>query len=294
MEPPLDAETKPDLSAEDRRRIYEEEKARIEAEAAIPAQADIPPKGEQPAHSNDYPRTNTDGKDSLAYKVGWYWSKMTTDQRGGLMAIAIAVLIVLGLAIFGIFNHSSPYPSIGNTQYNTPSPVSGASSTSSISTKSTPTYQIFSITDFSVAGRSRIRVRLTSDASTRDDRAAVVMAVARRVQQERQADVVEAIQDLSVGSSGSLAALAIARFAPDGKGMSGYSKTTWEVMSSDSEIEPIEMQMANLWFKNRHLFETRDGFTDERRMKAFIARELKMPASKVTLPFISLSEYMTR
>jgi hypothetical protein len=42
MEPSQDAETKPELSAEDRRRIYEEEKARIEASAASSAKSRRP------------------------------------------------------------------------------------------------------------------------------------------------------------------------------------------------------------------------------------------------------------
>ncbi|OLE52646.1 MAG: hypothetical protein AUG51_16885 [Acidobacteria bacterium 13_1_20CM_3_53_8] len=110
------------------------------------------------------------------------------------------------------------------------------------------------------------------------------MNAARDLQRSTGANVVEVFLELSPLLSGKGYSLGVARFAPDGKGFSGYEQWKWEVQATDIQISQQEIAIAELWWQNRDSFQTRNGTTDEQRLSKFIANKLHISPSQVHLP----------
>ena len=122
------------------------------------------------------------------------------------------------------------------------------------------------------------------------------MNAAIEYQEEKSVDMVEVILDLSRASSGAVLPYAIARYAPDGKGMSGADNLTWEVTATGEQVEPVQIEIADLWFSNwdKPEFQLRNGLTNEKKMTAFIAKELKIKQADVHLPLFTAKDYYKR
>lgn len=77
--------------------------------------------------------------------------------------------------------------------------------------------------------------------------------------------------------------LATAVYAPDGKGVSGSDDWTWSTLQATPRgLTAQELKIQRLWGEMREQFQA-NGFTDEGRLTAAIAKKLKVPAEKVML-----------
>lgn len=113
--------------------------------------------------------------------------------------------------------------------------------------------------------------------------AATVMGAALYYAEAKSADVVGIVLDSQPGPAFGKTILATATYAPDGKGLSGSDDWTWNTLQATPRgLTAQELKIQRLWGEMRGKFQV-DGSTDERRLKAAIAKKLKIPAEKVML-----------
>lgn len=149
-----------------------------------------------------------------------------------------------------------------------------------------------------IPGRLRYNVRIVlveqdkqgnyiarRDSSTVSKRqlAATVITAARYYAQEKRAAVVSITLDSQPGPAFGKTVLATAIYAPDGKGVSGSDDWTWSTLQATPRgLTAQELKIQRLWGEMRKQFQA-NGFTDEGRLTAAIAKKLKIPAEKVML-----------
>lgn len=149
-----------------------------------------------------------------------------------------------------------------------------------------------------IPGRLRYNVRIVlveqdeqgnyiarRDSSTVSKRqlAATVIAAAHYYAQEKRAAVVSITLDSQPGPAFGKTVLATATYVPDGKGVSGSDDWTWNTLQATPRgLTAQELKIQRLWGEMRGRFQV-DGSTDEGRLKAAIAKKLKIPAEKVML-----------
>jgi len=143
-------------------------------------------------------------------------------------------------------------------------------------------YSIIIESDASTAERNRKEIYILSpEATTFEELAHTAMQAAIDYRKKTKADVVSVFIELSKESARNGMPLAVARYAPDGKGY--YSDTwIWQVHAVKEYPSEQIKQVAELWYKNKAKFQ-RDGMTDEKALEKYIANELKIKESDVLL-----------
>ncbi|HEY6330435.1 MAG TPA: hypothetical protein VI756_13950 [Blastocatellia bacterium] len=160
-----------------------------------------------------------------------------------------------------------------------------------VSRPSLPAYTVLEQKDISTwklqkereKDRSRLTARITYptvSSSSANERADVAHQAALDIQRKTGADMVEVFLDLSAETSGAIPALAIVRYSPDGKGMSGSDNYHWEVEAAEGTFTPQQVKIANLFFAAYK----RDPNASESTITAAISRTLHVPKSKVIWP----------
>lgn len=148
-------------------------------------------------------------------------------------------------------------------------------------------YSIFHEGDFSFAGRKRMEWWVTSpEAKSFEERAQTAIKAAIDLQKKSNADMVSIWLEISPSIAGSGNQFAVARYAPDGAGISGVKKVdnwTWEVEATGDIPDQQSVTMAELWYHNRPSFLLKNGLTDEPKLKAAIAKKLGIKADQVGL-----------
>lgn len=125
--------------------------------------------------------------------------------------------------------------------------------------------------------------RKDSSSLTRHQLAATVMAAALYYAEAKNADVVGVTLESQPGPAFGKSPLATVTYAPDGKGVSGSDNWTWDMLQATPRgLTAQELKIQRLWGEMRGQFQA-NGFTDEERLKAAIAKKLKIPVEKVML-----------
>lgn len=154
-------------------------------------------------------------------------------------------------------------------------------------------YRTIDQEDSSVALRKRLGwVIVAPTAATLEDRAVTAIHAAKELHERSGADFVQirlvADELTNWGGNG---ILAIAEYAPDGKGVSGQGEkgNKWKVSAADTAISEQQIMVAGLWGKQRDNYRNSDGLIDEKRLTAAISSALDIPVDDVRIPFISRS-----
>lgn len=191
--------------------------------------------------------------------------------KSGLKKIAISIWIVIGILVAVVlFAPSSSGPDIS---------------------KAKP-YSVFNQKDLSVVGRNRLEWWIQSpEAKSFEERAQTAMKAAIDLQKKNAADFVNVWLEINPTLAGKGYQLAIARYAPDGKGISGTEELKWEVEAADVSTDSQEIAIGDLWYKNRDSFLRPDGLVDEPRIMVFIAKKLHISPDQVHLPWFTRKGY---
>ena len=128
-----------------------------------------------------------------------------------------------------------------------------------------------------IHGHKRIEVWIIAPlAKTFEQRGETVILAAQELQVAENADVVAVALEPSAALAGQGSALALARYAPDGKGY-GAQDWTWEVSSSRYPIDPQQLRIAEAWLEQKGSFQVDDGFggtkTDDDALSKAIAKD---------------------
>ncbi len=125
--------------------------------------------------------------------------------------------------------------------------------------------------------------------ATAEQIAATAIAAAKYYGAHSGATSVSVVLDAQIGVDSVSSQLAVADYAPDGKGISGTDNWTWQyVKAARTPFSQSELEMQYLWSSMRGQFQTASG-TDEARLSEAIAQKMGITASEVTLPFRTLS-----
>lgn len=152
-------------------------------------------------------------------------------------------------------------------------------------------YEVIAMDDYSIANRSRIKIFvLAPEATTFDDRAATIQLAAKDFLHQNKVQEVTALLEVTKKMATHGVILAKAIYTPDGCDNDGIGCTgkIWDIESSSDNLAPQQIAISEAWFANRAKFTKKDGIIDESGLKKFIAQKLKVPESKITVPFISL------
>lgn len=68
--------------------------------------------------------------------------------------------------------------------------------------------------------------------------------------------------------------IAVATFAPDGRGYSGHEKWTWQAEVASPLPSARDVSIVQLWEKNRNAYLDQAGHLDEPALKARVAKEI--------------------
>lgn len=152
-------------------------------------------------------------------------------------------------------------------------------------------YKVISSDDTSFTGRSRVQWHITSDATDFESFAQTAIKAAQDLQAQTYAYVSSVYLETDQALVGQGYSLAIAHYAIDGGGFSGDQDWTWDVSAATKAPEKISMTVAELWSKYRRVYQTADGFTDEPKLRAAIAKELGVDVEVVHLPWVPTEKY---
>lgn len=161
-------------------------------------------------------------------------------------------------------------------------------------TQSAPFDQIVVIQadDASIIGRKRANITIYAPADTFEARAhtALNFAIAAADAYQLHSVIVFLLPTNTPALVGTGSQVARAQYSPDGGGSGGASPlkhTTWEVEAYTGKSDPLKDQVAALWWTHRDDYQKQDKYgslTDEPALKAFIAKQLNIPAKQVRLP----------
>ena len=148
-------------------------------------------------------------------------------------------------------------------------------------------YSIFHEGDFSFPGRKRMEWWVISpEAKSFEERAQTAIKAAIDLQKKSNADMVSIWLEINPILAGTSNQFAVVRYAPDGAGFSGIKKVDnwiWEVEATGDIPDQQAVTMAELWYQNRPSFLLSNGLTDEPKLKAAIAKKLKIKTDQVGL-----------
>lgn len=154
-------------------------------------------------------------------------------------------------------------------------------------------FEAIAAEDYSIAGRSRIKIYVLSpEAKTFEERAATIQQAAKQYLQQEKVNEVTALLEVSKGMATHGVVLASAVYTPDGCGNDIGNDTCtgkiWSVQSSSDVITPKQISISDAWFANRAKFIKKDGLLNEAGLKKMLSNKLNIPLEEITVPFISL------
>jgi hypothetical protein len=161
-------------------------------------------------------------------------------------------------------------------------------------------YEVVQREDTSSRSRKRMSAFIYSPAQSVEARIQTSMKAAFDLQQSTGCDFVKVFHLISpdpnqVGTGTYYADLS---YAPDGRGVDGESPLrngAWEATVSDEVVDSLTLEAEKLWWSNRSKFQRADGFggteTDEKAMKEFIAKQLKVKPEAVHLAILTRRQY---
>ena len=156
-------------------------------------------------------------------------------------------------------------------------------------------YVIVGKEDVSIPGRKRMGIIVISrEAKTYDELAQTAMKAAMDYQKETEADLSYVWLEMSAQTQGAGYQLAIADYAPDGKGNSDIAVPfKWQVEAVKDMPSEQTIKIMELWQSNKKRFQ-KNGLTDEQALKKFIAGKLKIKVSAVTTYYAGREKYEVR
>lgn len=155
-------------------------------------------------------------------------------------------------------------------------------------------YEVIGAEDYSFPGRKRVRWQIVApSAQSRGDRAFTAIQAAKDLLKKTEADQATVWLEINKELAGKGYGLAIVSFTPDGKGNSGQEANSevWEVEVAADEVSAEQVRIANAWYANRSKFVGDDGLTDEPRLKTYLASELGIPESQISLPWVMREKF---
>lgn len=161
-------------------------------------------------------------------------------------------------------------------------------------------YEVVQREDTSSRSRRRLSAFIYSPARSVEARIQTSMKAAFELQQSTGCDFVKVfhliVPDPSQVGTGTY--YADLSYAPDGLGVGGESPLrngTWEATVTDEVVDSLTLEAEKLWWSNRSKFQRADGFggteTDEKAMKEFIAKQLKVKPEDVHLAIFTRRPY---
>ncbi|SCM69975.1 hypothetical protein KL86DES1_10098 [uncultured Desulfovibrio sp.] len=121
---------------------------------------------------------------------------------------------------------------------------------------------------------------------TKEQLAATVIAAAKYYAKAAGVQFVGVALDSQFGAGVATTQLAVADYAPDGKGVSGNDNWTWQqVKAAENGLTKQELTMQELWGKWRSQYQTPQGITDEAALSAAIGSKLGIAPSEVSTAY---------
>ena len=121
---------------------------------------------------------------------------------------------------------------------------------------------------------------------TKEQLAATVIAAAKHYAKAAGVQFVGVALDSQFGAGYATTQLAVADYAPDGKGVSGKDNWTWQqVKAAESGLTKQELTMQELWGQWRDQYQTPQGVTDETALSAAIGKKLGIAPSSVSTAY---------
>ncbi len=121
---------------------------------------------------------------------------------------------------------------------------------------------------------------------TKEQLAATVIAAAKYYAKAPDVQFVGVVLDSQFGAGVATTQLAVADYAPDGKGVSGKDNWTWQqVKAAENGLTKQELTMQELWGKWRSQYQTPQGITDEAALSAAIGSKLGIAPSEVSTAY---------
>ncbi len=214
----------------------------------------------------------------------------SSSQQIERWALGFVLVLAIVWPLYSLVKHLDPQP------VKQPS----AEFQSPISLDQAQSYQLVQIEDTSVHRRQRVRAFIYSKAVSRAARVQTSMKAAVEVLQDTGVHFVQVFLLISPDTSllGTGSYYANLSFAPDGGGVSGEKPLRngqWEAQVTDQVVDPVAVEMEKLWWANRGRFQKPADYggteTDEPALRGFIAEELGVQASEVSLVALWLEPY---
>ena len=121
---------------------------------------------------------------------------------------------------------------------------------------------------------------------TKEQLAATVIAAAKHYAKAAGVQFVGVALDSQFGAGVATTQLAVADYAPDGKGVSGKDNWTWQqVKAAENGLTKQELTMQELWGKWRDQYQTPQGITDEAALSAAIGKKLGIAPNEVSTAY---------
>lgn len=171
--------------------------------------------------------------------------------------------------------------------------IGGDASSTSVEVTKTITYKVVGERDFSFNGRKRVGVYVFApDATTKEERAAVVKQAALDLQSKTNADFADAILEVADFAYGTGNVLAMADYAPDGCGTSGKdcNGNKWSILASDAQVPALQIKVLKQWEALKSSYQGSKGYLDledEAKLSNIIAQKLNIKIKDVRLPMVA-------
>ena len=196
----------------------------------------------------------------------------------GCLIVPVAIFFILGLAGYILQRNDSRTSEKRHT---------------SISKKLTQTrpYEVFQEEDFSFPGRTRYTWRITSLASTFEERAHTAMKAALDLQRKTGCQVANVWMEINPKLSGAGYVLSQSTYAPDGRGNSGTDNWTWQVRSSNTTPDPISIKAGELLVFYHRNYQKRGIEVEDSRLREMIAEVIGIEPQDVRMPLVFCKDF---
>lgn len=225
-------------------------------------------------------------------RITIFWMKSRTKKKAIYFYISLFVLNIIALTAT-VFIHSA----VDNSYIASTEERAAEERDSGSESLSLP-YEVVSLNEASIPGRRRMMARIVSPEAregTFEQRGETVMQAARQTQADTDADFVLVSLEPNERLLNLGYVLSIARYAPDGGGISGDENWTWQVESSHDSIDAQQIEIAEAWNEKRDDFQISDGLggtmTDEDALAEEIASDFGISPDEVRLPLFWLETY---
>ena len=150
------------------------------------------------------------------------------------------------------------------------------------------TYQTLETTDTSNNRRQRLKVRIYSNAETREERINVLKQVARDYLDKNRMDIVFVYLDPLPELVDLHQSFGMAVYCPDRKGISwlGDEKVpVWRVDAVDRVLSEKEKTILRTWYANDRRFTDNNGIVQKEKLRSFVSQQTGIPIQEVELPY---------